>query len=77
MAKPNREIFSRVWFVSKFGRGEHRNAALARLSLIREAVRSDRKFPSKQPVLPVVETECWNWWHQVDEESSQALAVAS
>ncbi len=74
MATPriNPEAFLRVWYVSKYGRREHRNGALARLQLLREALRLDHRFPSSQPVLPAIETECWTWWHQVDEESSQA-----
>lgn len=71
----NREIFARVWYVSKFGRPQHRNAALARLSLLRDAFRNDRRFPSEQPVLSAVETECWTWWHQVDEESQRVQAA--
>jgi hypothetical protein len=70
----NREVFARVWFVSKFGYPDHRNAALARLSMLREALRTDRRFPSKQPVLPTVETECWTWWHQVSAESEMINA---
>jgi hypothetical protein len=76
MKKINREVFSRIWFISKFGLPEHRNAALARLSLLRDALRSDRRFPSNHPVLSAVETECWNWWHEMDEESSRRLSAA-
>lgn len=70
----NREIYARVWFVSKFGYPEHRNAALARLSLLREALRIDARFPSNQPILPTIETECWTWWHQVSAESENMAA---
>ncbi|HYF55841.1 MAG TPA: hypothetical protein VEA41_16420 [Salinarimonas sp.] len=77
MAKVNRAIFARVLFVSQYGRPEHRNGALARLALMKDALIADRRFPSDQPVLPAVETECWTWWHQVDAESARAIAAAS
>lgn len=74
MASINREVFARVWFVSKFGFPEHRPAALARLAMLREGLRMDRRFPSRYPVLPVIETECWTWWHQVSAESETMAA---
>jgi hypothetical protein len=48
----NREVFARVWFVSKFGYPDHRNAALARLSMLREALRTDRRFRRSSPSSP-------------------------
>ena len=74
-ANVNFAIFTRVMFVSQYGRPEHRNGALARLALLKDAIAADRRFPSAQPVLPAVETECWTWWHQVDAESARAIAA--
>jgi hypothetical protein len=76
MAQINLAIFTRVLFISQYGRPEHRNGALARLALLKDALHADRRFPSAQPVLNAVETECWTWWHQVDSESARAIAAA-
>ncbi len=76
MAQINLAIFSRVLFVSQYGRPEHRNGALARLALLRDALNADRRFPGGHPVLPAVETECWTWWHQVDSVAARAIAAA-
>lgn len=74
MTMVNREVHTRVWYVSRYGQPELRNAALARLAMLREAVLVDRRFPSRQPMLPIIETECWTWWHQVSSEPVNSAA---
>ncbi|GGK44225.1 hypothetical protein [Salinarimonas ramus] len=65
---PNREIFARLLYVREVGNEDQRNAANARLALLRDAFNADRRFPSARPVMPAIETECWTWWHEVSTE---------
>lgn len=69
---PNREIFARLLYVREVGTEDQRNAANARLALLRDAFNADRRFPSARPVLAAVETECWTWWHEVSTAPVQA-----
>jgi len=68
---PNREIFARLLYVREVGTDDLRNAANARLALLRDAFNADQRFPSGRPVLPAVETECWTWWHEVSTQPVQ------
>jgi hypothetical protein len=74
MREPNREIVGRLLYVSKYGRPEHRNAALSRLALIKAAHACDDKYTSNSPVLNSVETEAWTWWHQIEEAAASVAA---
>lgn len=65
---PNREIFYRLMYVREAGNQDQRNAANARLALLRDAYNNDQRFPSSRPVLPGIETECWTWWHEVSSQ---------
>lgn len=71
---PNREIIARLLYVREAGTDDQRNAANARLSLLRDAYNADQRFPSGRPVLPAVETECWTWWHEVSTSPVQRRA---
>ena len=71
---PNREIFARLLYVREVGSEDQRNAANARLALLRDAYNTDKRFPSTRPVLPAVETECWTWWHEVSTAPVQQPA---
>lgn len=65
---PNREIFARLLYVREVGTEDQRNAANARLALLRDAFNADRRFPSSRPVMAAIETECWTWWHEISTE---------
>lgn len=65
MRLPNREIIGRLLYVAECGTSDQRNAANARLAAIRDAYRHDHRFPSSNPVVLALETECWTWWHQI------------
>ncbi|WP_372423166.1 hypothetical protein [Salinarimonas chemoclinalis] len=65
---PNREIFARLLYVREVGSEDQRNAANARLALLRDAFNTDKRFPSSRPVMAAVETECWTWWHEISTE---------
>jgi hypothetical protein len=69
---PNRDVILRLAYVIERGSPQERNAANARASMLKEAYRLDREFPSPWPLVAQVETEIWNWWHKLMAQSDVA-----
>lgn len=66
---PNDEVIARLVYVTEVGTPDQKSAAHARIIMLREAYKADREHPSTMPVLPMVETEIWNWWHKLNAQS--------
>lgn len=66
---PSDDLIARLAHIIDYGTPDQKAAAHARVSLLREAYRIDREFPSSAPVQTVVETEIWNWWHKIMAQS--------
>lgn len=68
---PNDEVIARLYYVTQVGTPDLKAAAKSRIEVLRAAYQADKDNPSSMPVLPIIETEIWNWWHKM---SSQAQA---
>lgn len=66
---PNDEIIARLAYVIEVGTPDQKAAAEARVTVLQAAYKADRENPSTMPVLPMVETEIWNWWHKLSAQS--------
>jgi hypothetical protein len=66
---PNDEVIARLVYVTEVGTPDQKAAAQARILMLRDAFKADREYPSTMPVLPMVETEIWNWWHKLNNQS--------